>query len=211
MAETDGSLEKTRPVAEAGGDRSPRRNLSKGEMADLGLVPRTAAMASPTSAKMLLASGSGFAPTGGGPTDGGPVWMVRNKIDKINNNSMMDGSFGTERSPSLSTEHEFNKDESRLRFNVSALTGNGIDALLAALSRFAATALPAESGLITRARHRQMLEEVADHLRRFKTAHAEELAAEELRLAARALGRLTGRIDVEDVLDVIFRDFCVGK
>jgi tRNA modification GTPase len=40
---------------------------------------------------------------------------------------------------------------------------------------------------------------------------AEELLAEELRIAARALGRLTGRVDVEDILDVIFRDFCIGK
>jgi tRNA modification GTPase len=40
---------------------------------------------------------------------------------------------------------------------------------------------------------------------------SDELLAEELRLAARALGRLTGRVDVEDVLDVIFRDFCIGK
>jgi tRNA modification GTPase len=39
----------------------------------------------------------------------------------------------------------------------------------------------------------------------------EDLIAEELRLAAWALGRLTGRVDVEDVLDVIFRDFCIGK
>jgi len=38
-----------------------------------------------------------------------------------------------------------------------------------------------------------------------------ELKAEELRLAARALGRITGRIDAEDLLDVIFRDFCIGK
>ena len=42
-------------------------------------------------------------------------------------------------------------------------------------------------------------------------ADQEELIAEELRLAARALGRLTGRVDVEDILDVIFRDFCIGK
>jgi tRNA modification GTPase len=40
---------------------------------------------------------------------------------------------------------------------------------------------------------------------------AEDLVAEELRTAATALGRLTGRVDVEDILDVIFRDFCVGK
>ena len=39
----------------------------------------------------------------------------------------------------------------------------------------------------------------------------EELIAEELRAAATTLGRLTGRVDVEDILDVIFRDFCIGK
>ena len=37
------------------------------------------------------------------------------------------------------------------------------------------------------------------------------LAAEELRYAAQSIGRITGRIDVEDILDVIFRDFCIGK
>jgi tRNA modification GTPase len=37
------------------------------------------------------------------------------------------------------------------------------------------------------------------------------VVAEELRLAGRALGRLTGRVDVEEILDVIFRDFCIGK
>ena len=42
-------------------------------------------------------------------------------------------------------------------------------------------------------------------------AGREDLLAEELRIAARALGRLTGRVDVEDILDVIFRDFCIGK
>ena len=44
-----------------------------------------------------------------------------------------------------------------------------------------------------------------------EVAAKEDLLAEELRLAARALGRLTGRVDVEDILDVIFRDFCIGK
>jgi tRNA modification GTPase len=39
----------------------------------------------------------------------------------------------------------------------------------------------------------------------------EELAAEELRIAANSLGRLLGRVDIEDILDVIFREFCVGK
>ena len=43
------------------------------------------------------------------------------------------------------------------------------------------------------------------------TGDSEELIAEELRGAATTLGRLTGRVDVEDILDVIFRDFCIGK
>ena len=72
----------------------------------------------------------------------------------------------------------------------------------------------AELGLVTRVRHRRALEEALAALRRAQdgeVAGREDLLAEELRLAARALGRLTGRVDVEDILDVIFRDFCIGK
>jgi tRNA modification GTPase len=68
--------------------------------------------------------------------------------------------------------------------------------------------------MVTRQRHRDALRETGDSLGRAIAAGPagqEELVAEELRLAARALGRLTGRVDVEDVLDVIFRDFCIGK
>jgi tRNA modification GTPase len=71
-----------------------------------------------------------------------------------------------------------------------------------------------ESALITRERHRRGLEQARAALKRAQTGEAagrEELLAEELRIAARALGRLTGRVDVEDILDVIFRDFCIGK
>ena len=42
-------------------------------------------------------------------------------------------------------------------------------------------------------------------------AEGEELAAEDLRAAVQSLGRLLGRVDVEDILDVIFKEFCVGK
>ena len=72
----------------------------------------------------------------------------------------------------------------------------------------------AEQAVVTRARHRRALEEVVAALGRAQAgevAAREDLLAEELRIAARALGRLTGRVDVEDVLDVIFRDFCIGK
>jgi tRNA modification GTPase len=69
---------------------------------------------------------------------------------------------------------------------------------------------------VTRARHRRALEETVAALDRAVAETAistsrEELIAEELRQATSALGRLTGRVDVEDVLDKIFRDFCIGK
>jgi tRNA modification GTPase len=100
-------------------------------------------------------------------------------------------------------------------FNVSAVSGEGIDALLTALNRHAEAFLTGgESALVTRERHRRALECARDALRRAlgdDIASQEDLLAEELQTAARALGRLTGRIDVEDILDVIFRDFCIGK
>jgi tRNA modification GTPase len=67
--------------------------------------------------------------------------------------------------------------------------------------------------LISRTRQRQLLRETAVSLRRSidVAGEGEELAAEELRVAAHSLGRLLGRVDVEDLLDVIFREFCVGK
>lgn len=95
---------------------------------------------------------------------------------------------------------------------LSARSGEGLDRLLAALSaRCAELFAGAEDGAITRARHRSALEECRDRLQDALRAPAPELAAEDLRLAARGLGRITGRVDVEDLLDVIFRDFCIGK
>ena len=111
------------------------------------------------------------------------------------------------------TEFEFNQNESS--FDVSATTGEGFEALLAQLGRHAADFLSgAESALVTRERHRRALESALAALRRSAApdvATREDLLAEELRMAGHALGYLTGRVDVEDVLEVIFRDFCIGK
>ncbi|HKX10649.1 MAG TPA: tRNA uridine-5-carboxymethylaminomethyl(34) synthesis GTPase MnmE, partial [Stellaceae bacterium] len=65
--------------------------------------------------------------------------------------------------------------------------------------------------LLTRGRHREALEVAVDGLQRSLGADLPELRAEDLRLAWRSLGRITGRVDVEDLLDIIFRDFCIGK
>jgi tRNA U34 5-carboxymethylaminomethyl modifying GTPase MnmE/TrmE len=100
-------------------------------------------------------------------------------------------------------------------FNISATTGEGFERLLAQLGHYAERFLAgSEPALVTRERHRRALEEMLAALRRALAddlASHEDLVAEELRIAARALGRLTGRVDVEDILDVIFRDFCIGK
>ena len=122
-----------------------------------------------------------------------PVWRVRNKID-------LGGLSGGARSAA--------------EFRISAGRGDGIPELLGSLIGFAESYFGSnEAGFITRARQRELLQQTADALHRSVAVvqQGEELAAEELRSAAYSLGRLLGRVDVEDILDVIFREFCVGK
>jgi tRNA modification GTPase len=98
--------------------------------------------------------------------------------------------------------------------SLSAKTGEGIDALVAELKTRAREALAAgsESPVVTRARHRAELEAALAALRRFsEPGLAAELKAEELRTASLHLGRLTGRVDVDEVLGAIFSEFCIGK
>jgi tRNA modification GTPase len=68
-----------------------------------------------------------------------------------------------------------------------------------------------EPALITRARHRDALAAARDALAAARAAAAPELMAEELRRAADAIGRITGRTGVEDMLDLLFAQFCIGK
>jgi tRNA modification GTPase len=94
---------------------------------------------------------------------------------------------------------------------VSCATGAGLDALIGELSaRLTAQWRGAEAGP-TRERHRAGLEQAVAALERAGRAGEAALMAEDLRLAATALGRITGRVDVEDLLDVIFAEFCIGK
>jgi tRNA modification GTPase len=97
---------------------------------------------------------------------------------------------------------------------VSAKTGEGIEHLVATLAEKAAVATGSGAGapLLTRARHRVELEGAQAALERYGAPSlGPELKAEELRIAAHHLGRLTGRIDVEEVLGAIFAEFCIGK
>ncbi|MGA7790106.1 MAG: tRNA uridine-5-carboxymethylaminomethyl(34) synthesis GTPase MnmE [Xanthobacteraceae bacterium] len=133
---------------------------------------------------------------------GSAVWLIRNKIDVAASDQSAASAFS---------------NECRVIYSLSAMKGEGIAQLVVDLTVYAKDYFAgAEAGIVTRARHRQLLEETTAALDRAlaeaaKSGEHEELIAEELRAAATSLGRLTGRVDVEDILDVIFRDFCIGK
>jgi tRNA modification GTPase len=127
---------------------------------------------------------------------GASRWRVVNKIDLL------------ESPPQAASARD--------QFPISAVTGKGVEDLVSALVRFASeTFRHSEPALVTRERQRTRLNEVVGALRdavtKAEQGAGEELVAEDLRHALMGLGRLTGRVDVEEILDVIFREFCVGK
>jgi tRNA modification GTPase len=156
-------------------------------------VRRARARAADADLVLWLADSPGMAI----PHDGAaPVWTVRNKVDL--------------EVPGRPLAEAPRKGE----FQISASRGDGVAELIAALVGFAQNYFGgSEGGLISRTRQRQLLQETVASLQRCVevVGKGEELAAEELRTAAYSLGRLLGRVDVEDILDVIFREFCVGK
>jgi len=99
--------------------------------------------------------------------------------------------------------------------SISLKTGDGLAQLIEALTEKVRARLEAGSDApaLTRSRHRHALGEALAHLRHGLDAPSDqpELLAEDLRLAMRAIGRITGRVDVEELLDFVFRDFCIGK
>ena len=131
-----------------------------------------------------------------------PVWTVRNKID-------LDADQSGGMQSAFDPGHG-----GRTELRISASRGDGIPELISAMVGFARDYFGSDSGaLIGRTRQRKLLQDTAASLQRSieVLGTGEELAAEELRNAAYSLGRLLGRVDVEDILDVIFREFCIGK
>jgi tRNA modification GTPase len=118
------------------------------------------------------------------------VWKIRTKIDL----------------------HERNSELNTCNFEISTKTGIGIQLLLDGLASFTSQFLSnPEPAIVSRARQLFALSKALEALQRASRAKQDEIIAEELRGCATALGRLTGRIDVEEVLDVIFLEFCIGK
>src|SRR3954467_5392455 len=194
LLDTAGVRESDDPVEQEG----VRRARARAEAADLVLwvveagAEHSAAAGPPSVRSPKERSGS---PNIDGRSELKNEWLIHNKIHLSAERAQLET-----RSP---------------EYAISALTGQGLDRLVACLAAFARDAFQGgESALVTRERHRAALRETVDALVRALAVGGsgrEELISEELRLATRALGRLTGRVDVEDVLDVIFRDFCIGK
>jgi tRNA modification GTPase len=141
-----------------------------------------------------------------------PVWIVRNKIDLDGANA---GAGPKVESAKLGQPvADLRQEQAGAHFAISASRGDGLPELVAAMVEFARDYFGGgEGALIGRTRQRQLLQQTMASLQRSiaTIGEGEELAAEDLRLAAQSLGRLLGRVDVEDILDVIFRDFCIGK
>ncbi|HEX9751946.1 MAG TPA: GTPase, partial [Methyloceanibacter sp.] len=161
-----------------------RRALARAEAADLvlWLVDATAPVWSP--------------PLDISSENGGQLWTTGGQICVLNKIDLATVSGGPD------------------RIEVSAKTGAGLEALIALLADRAGELLSSGAGspAITRTRHRIELEAGRAALERFADRPlSPELKAEELRIVARHLGRLTGRIDVEEVLGAIFAEFCIGK
>ncbi|MBU1210829.1 MAG: hypothetical protein KJ587_06110, partial [Alphaproteobacteria bacterium] len=146
---------------------------------------------------------------------GKPTIIVANKCD------LTPPSFPRRREPKQATDigiSEARLDPGLRRhdepLNLSAKTGAGLDTLIRAIAAHArkSTEGAINEGVITQARHRRHLSDCHEHLESFLARTTDiELRAEDLRLAADSLGRITGRIDPEDVLDQVFGRFCIGK
>ena len=96
--------------------------------------------------------------------------------------------------------------------SISLKTGKNCDQLVKKIETQLQEMLPREgSAPLTRRRHREALESCLMHLDRAAKGSEIELIAEDIRLSTRAMGKITGHVDVEDILDRLFNEFCIGK
>src|SRR6266853_2573064 len=185
ILDTAGVRESSDPVEQEG----VRRARARAEASDLVLWVTDATLRDSLAAPAHLTKP-------GGPA----VWVLSNKSDLVQG-----------KDPATASDGHSARGNGVPCYRISALTGASFDDLVGGLAEYARRFFSGggESALVTRQRHRTALADCAEALRRACADDAsgrEDIIAEELRLAARALGRLVGRVDVENVLDVIFRD-----
>jgi tRNA modification GTPase len=138
--------------------------------------------------------------------DGG-AWP---KFDKETAKLIDDDAICVLNKADLLREPELVAIEGRATLKLSCKTGLGLETLVEHVAEAARGAMGGGE-VLTRARHRAAVEEAKAALDRARIAGQLELKAEDLRLAVRAIGKIAGRVDVEEVLDLIFKEFCIGK
>lgn len=113
----------------------------------------------------------------------------------------------------LASARDDRQGDSKKAHRLSLKTGEGFDVFLGALTERVVKLGAADDGLLTRARHTEAVRRAIEHLSSARSALMEgpEFAAEDVRLAARALGSITGAVGVEHVLGAILSSFCIGK
>ena len=133
-------------------------------------------------------------------------------IEVTDSPDVMAGEFTHLHRIHVANKSDLGRPSSPGAIRISALTGEGLDGLRDRLAA-AARGLTETSGPppLTRARHRAALRDALDRLDAAAETALPELRGEDLRLALRALGRITGHVGVEDILDTLFRQFCIGK
>jgi tRNA modification GTPase len=140
------------------------------------------------------------------------VWLT--EAAGAESDSNLPAGFSRETSLEIRSKADLARESTGDGISVSAVTGAGLDRLIAEITRRAEQAVGdrAEPAL-TQVRHRLALEETRADIGAFLIGNpaAVELRAEDVRRAAYAIGRITGRVDVEDVLDQVFSRFCIGK
>ncbi|HEX6376974.1 MAG TPA: tRNA uridine-5-carboxymethylaminomethyl(34) synthesis GTPase MnmE [Allosphingosinicella sp.] len=107
-------------------------------------------------------------------------------------------------------KHDLPGPDREADVRLSALTGEGVDVLVGAMTARAGRLLPGESEVAANARQREALRDALQHIRMAEESNM-LIAAEGLRLARLELDRITGRAGVEDMLDALFGRFCIGK
>lgn len=139
-------------------------------------------------------------------------------FDAVDPPCPLDGSYETERAFTILNKMDLTDSAAPApagdlgTFKMSLLSGKGLEAFVTHLTSFVRDSFDGGAApVITRARHREAAGECLAALQRSLVASLPELMAEDLRLGMRSLGRITGRFDVEDLLDIVFQEFCIGK
>ena len=96
-------------------------------------------------------------------------------------------------------------------YNISSKTGFGVDRLLNIINKKISPKTLKEEGYISRERHLKCIEKANIQLKNAKKNKNIDLVAEDIRISINELGSLFGNVDIEDILDIIFSDFCIGK